>query len=242
MRKRFDNDSDGKRKPRTNRNGSPYGKGSNFHGKGRAEGGKTGIHYKDNAFAMRHGMRAGKLPKGCEYIEVRCNLLRRDVENAVLELKGEINLLDAAAINSILKWERHGLLAAHWLRMEIDSLSASDRLRFSEAMAKASERRDQNIRMLGLDIEPEPIDLNAYLADGKGRSNGRLPYGLKELPQEPKDSEDEGSEDGEPEHELEPPDNDATSLSESGHSGGSGHSSESESADDEDAEDEESEP
>jgi hypothetical protein len=78
-------------------------------------------------------MRAGKLPRGCEYIEARCNILRRDVENAVLELKGEINLLDAAAINSVLKWERHGLLAAHWLRTEIDTLSASDRLRFSEA-------------------------------------------------------------------------------------------------------------
>ncbi len=53
--------------------------------------------------------------------------------------------MDAAAINSILKWERHGLLAAHWLRHEADKLSPSDRLRFSEAIAKASDNRDRNI-------------------------------------------------------------------------------------------------
>ena len=65
--------------------------------------------------------------------------------------KGEVNIVDAAAVNSILKWERHGLLAQHWLRKEADKLSAGDRLRFSEAIAKASDNRDKNIRTLGLD-------------------------------------------------------------------------------------------
>jgi hypothetical protein len=43
------------------------------------------------------------------------------------------------------------LLAAHWLRKEADKLSAGDRLRFSEAIAKASDNRDRNIRLLDLD-------------------------------------------------------------------------------------------
>ncbi len=106
---------------------------------------------KGNSNNLRHGMRGGKLPPGCQYIENRVNSLRRQIESALIAAKGEIGIVDAAAINSILKWERHGLLAAHWLRHEADKLSASDRLRFSEAIAKASDNRDRNIRSLGLD-------------------------------------------------------------------------------------------
>ena len=124
---------------------------------------------KGSANAMRHGLRGSKMPKGCKYVEHRVNALRRQCEDAVMELKGEVNILDAAAINSIMKWERHGLLAAHWLRHQIDSLSPADRLRFSEAIAKASDSRDKNIRALGLDIEPKPIDLSQYLIEGNGK-------------------------------------------------------------------------
>jgi hypothetical protein len=123
-----------------------FGPGSAFVGKKGRSGGKKG-----NVNAQRHGMAGGKLPAGCVYIERRCNALRAQVEQAVLALKGEISIVDAAAVNSILKWERHGLLAAHWLRKEADKLSAGDRLRFSEAIAKASDARDRNIRALGLD-------------------------------------------------------------------------------------------
>jgi hypothetical protein len=56
----------------------------------------------------------------------------------------------------VLKWERHGLLAAHWLRREAATLSASDRLKFSEAIAKASDARDKAIRSLGLDVKRSP--------------------------------------------------------------------------------------
>lgn len=128
-------------------NGKPaYGPGSGFHGKK----GRSGPS-KGNQNATRHGMKGSKLPKGLEYIELRVNSLRRQVEEAIIQLKGSIGIVDAAAVNSILKWERHGLLAAHWLRKEADKLSAGDRLRFSEAIAKASDNRDRNIKALGLD-------------------------------------------------------------------------------------------
>lgn len=113
---------------------------------------------------LRHGMRGGKLPKGCQYIENTVNALRRQVESALIDAKGEIGIVDAAAVNSVLKWERHGLLAAHWLRKEADTLSASDRLRFSEAIAKASDNRDRNIRALGLDRDGADSVLEALYA------------------------------------------------------------------------------
>lgn len=125
-----------------------FGKGQPAHYCGKK--GRSGA-VKGNTNRMRHGLAGGKLPAGCQYIENRVNSLRRQVEAAVIELKGEIGILDAAAVNSILKWERHGLLAAHWLRKEAAKLSPSDRLKFSEAIAKASDARDKAIRSLGLD-------------------------------------------------------------------------------------------
>lgn len=140
-----------------------FGKGQPKHycGKPGRSGAKPG-----NTNAIRHGLTGGKLPKGCQYIEHRVNALRRQVEQALIDLKGEINIVDAAAVNSILKWERHGLLAAHWLRHQVDELSAADRLRFSEAIAKASDARDKSIRALGLDrdTEAETVKL-LYSAD-----------------------------------------------------------------------------
>ena len=109
-----------------------------------------------NANAARHFMVSGKLPAKLRYIEYRINHFRRNLETAVTEAKGEVSIVDAAAINSAAKWERHGLLAQHWLRNEAENLSASDRLRFSEAIAKASDKRDANLRALGLDAEAPP--------------------------------------------------------------------------------------
>jgi hypothetical protein len=190
-RNKFFGGNSARGKPKGPPRNPKFGKGSGFHGKK----GRSGVYSRVGVdYGMRHGMKAGKLPKGCKYIEIRVNELRRQVEAEVVALKGEINLLDAAAINSIVKWERHGLLAAHWLRHEIGSLSASDRLRFSEAIAKASDARDRNIKLLGLDIKPEPIDLTTYL-DGNGTQEGRLQCGFVELPTElPSDeSAEEGS-------------------------------------------------
>lgn len=130
-----------------------YGPLSNFKGKAGCSGAPKG-----NTNAIRHGMRGSKLPVGCKYIEGRVNALRRMVEQALITQKGEIGIVEAAAVNTILKWERHGLLAAHWLRHEADSLSAGDRLKFSEAIAKASDNRDKAIKSLNLDKEVSPWD------------------------------------------------------------------------------------
>jgi hypothetical protein len=132
---------------------------------------------RGNYNSLRHGLRGSKLPKGCRHVENSCNDLRRQLEEAVVLLKREVNISDAAAINSAVKWERHGLLSAHWLRKEGATLSPADRLRFSEAVAKASDARDKAIRSLGLDqlendstpwvipARSEPVDGNGDLED-----------------------------------------------------------------------------
>ncbi|QDT39229.1 hypothetical protein [Stratiformator vulcanicus] len=115
---------------------------------------------------LRHGLKAGKLPKNAAYIEVQINKLRRQIEDAVVGLKGEISLMDAAAIQTAIKWERHGALALRWLNKEADVLKPTERLQFSREIARASTERDKAIKELGLDMKPEPIDLNSYLTNG----------------------------------------------------------------------------
>lgn len=119
---------------------------------------------RGNLNAVRHGLTAGKLPQGLAYVEKKINLFRRRLEAAVEEVKGEIAIGDAAAINSVCKWERHAMLALHWLRKEGDKLSASDKLKFSEAIAKASDARDRALAKLRLDVQ----DLSPWVIDAKG--------------------------------------------------------------------------
>ncbi len=104
---------------------------------------------------MRHGLQAGKLPAGCGYIENRLNSFRRQLEDIVMAAKGEVTITDAAHIQTALKWERHGMLALRWLKIEGDSLKPTDKLNFSREIAKASESRDRAIRNLNLDRDKQ---------------------------------------------------------------------------------------
>jgi hypothetical protein len=133
----------------TAKNDAPRPRNPAFHGKKGRSGPARG---NDNA--ARHYLRAGKLPPKLQYVEHRINAFRRHLEEAVAESKGEVSIVDAAAINTACKWERHGLLAQHWLRHEAENLSVDQRLKFSAEIAKASDNRDKNLRALGLDAEP----------------------------------------------------------------------------------------
>ena len=103
-----------------------------------------------NANNLRHGLKAGKLPPGCQYIEIRMNLFRRELESAVIAVKGEISLVDAANIQTAMKWERHGALALRWLTKEADKLKPVERLTFSREVARASTERDKALSALAL--------------------------------------------------------------------------------------------
>lgn len=146
--------------PNTPDNDTP--KGENTPLKFCGKKGRSGAP-KGNQNSSRHYLHAGKLPPNLQYIEHRINNFRRHLETQLIAKKGEVGIVDAAAINSACKWERHGILAQHWLRHEAEKLNASDRLKFSEAIAKASDNRDKNLRMLGLDAAPPA----PWMIDGK---------------------------------------------------------------------------
>ena len=105
---------------------------------------------KGNRNGIRHGLTAGKLPKGCQFLENKLNCFRRTLEDIVLSVKGQISLMDAASIQTALKWERHGGLALHWLNKQGAKLKPMESLAFSREIAKASTERDKALASLGL--------------------------------------------------------------------------------------------
>jgi hypothetical protein len=136
--------------------------GSPHVGKGSGMGARLG-----NRHGLRHGLQSGRLPKGCKYIEVRLNCFRRQLEDAVIAVKGELGILDSANIQTAIRWERHGMLAQRWLRLQADELKPVEQLTFSREIARASTERDRALALLGLDLKPEPIDLRTYIAKSK---------------------------------------------------------------------------
>jgi hypothetical protein len=111
-----------------------------------------------NTNALRHGLRSSKLPNSLKWVERRTNEFRQFIEQALIDSKSEITLVDAATINTAIRWERHAILAGHYLNKELDNLTPDQRLKYSEAIAKASDRRDWHLRLLGIDSNKSPWD------------------------------------------------------------------------------------
>lgn len=106
----------------------------------------------------RHGLTVGsKLPAGAGYVARTTGQFRAALESAVAAAKGEITLIDAASIQSAVRWERHALLCQRWLVKEAATLSASDRLAFSREIARASSERDKCLDRLCIDRREQSI-------------------------------------------------------------------------------------
>lgn len=108
-----------------------------------------------NRNGLRHGLKAGKLPKDALHVEITTNRLRRQLEDAVLAARGAVSLTDASLIQSAVRWERHSALANRWLRMKSAELRPTELMAFSREVARASSERDKAIALLRLDLEPE---------------------------------------------------------------------------------------
>lgn len=105
---------------------------------------------KANGNAIRHGLTAGKLPRGAAYIARISGVFRTSLEAAVIDHKTQISLHDAAVIQTAVRWERHSQLAQRWLRKEFDRLTPDQKLHYSREVARASAERDRCLRLLGL--------------------------------------------------------------------------------------------
>ena len=156
-------DKRGPGRPRKDPPPKPYvPTGRPFHG----VKGRSGAP-KGNQNAARHYMTSSMLPKHLKFVEHKTNAFRRSLETEVMNVHGAISVSHAAAINTATKFEKHGALAAYYLRTKLDTLSPSDYLKFSEAVAKASASRDKAIARLQLDRTDSDTILEALYSKPK---------------------------------------------------------------------------
>lgn len=109
-----------------------------------------------NTNACTHGLRmvVNGLPPGCRRLEGTRRQLRRMLEQAVADVHGEVGIVHAATIQSIIRWETHAALCARWLRHALEKgepLTHADKLAYSREVARASAERDKAMRSLGID-------------------------------------------------------------------------------------------
>jgi hypothetical protein len=110
-------------------------------------------------------MRGSGLPKHCGHVQRATCHFRRQLEAAVLDVKGQIDIVDAAFINTAYRAERHAQLAQRWLSIEAERMSPADRINYSREVVRASESRDRAISNLKLDCKPSDIwDSLAHVA------------------------------------------------------------------------------
>ena len=108
----------------------------------------------NNRNAETHGIHSwliiGKLPKGASYVRRVINRMKTELQAAVVEVKGELTVPDAALCQSAARHEGVVLLATRWLRERGNDMSDSDRLAYMRQISTGTDARDRAVKALGL--------------------------------------------------------------------------------------------
>lgn len=134
-------------------------------GEKRPDGMPKGGAPKGNQNAIRHGLYSPRLAKGLSYPDKRANQFRREVEAAVLDVKNEISLLDAALIHSAAECQKLAYKNRYHAREleQAGKLTPDLILRFDEQYRKILDARDAKLKALGLDKTDQGQDALAAL-------------------------------------------------------------------------------
>lgn len=97
----------------------------------------------------------GDLPVTMRRQTANARKYRRDLEQLVLETKGEVNTTDAHLIDEAAAGEVHASICRWLLRTKLKEMSVSDVLKCSEQIAKAKANRNRAVERLGLDRHEE---------------------------------------------------------------------------------------
>lgn len=93
----------------------------------------------------------GKFPRGASWVGRQVHHTGRVVTNAVVERDGATSPYAEALISSVCEHEGRRLLLKRWLRLEGDSLPVLDRAALLTQIGRATDARDNCLRLLGLD-------------------------------------------------------------------------------------------
>ncbi len=115
----------------------------------------------------------GSLPPQYVHAERLARQYRRQIEQAVIDQKGEVSLSDAHWIDAAAGHEAHASIMRQILRQKVETLQPGDVVRISESISRARESRNKCFDRLGLDLQStDPWDaLPRYAAwEAAGRA------------------------------------------------------------------------
>lgn len=92
----------------------------------------------------------GNLPKSLKGIETKIRVYRRELENLVIEVKGEVSPDDAHVIDLAATAELHSHICRKLLRDKWDDMTIRDIETCSASIVKHKERRNRAVAQLGL--------------------------------------------------------------------------------------------
>lgn len=110
----------------------------------------------------------GELPRKLSRVTRYCREYRKSLEAATAEAHGgEVTMTLAHHVDAACGHEQHLQIMRWLLRTKIDSMSNSDIIACSRAMADARDKRNRAVQQLDLDPKPEPMDLQTYLTQSQ---------------------------------------------------------------------------
>lgn len=136
---------------------------------------------KGNMANAQHGLFVQRISMGVlipawDNVRRICASMRKALEAAVVDARGQVNLQDAAVIQSACRWERHAQLAQLWLKQH-PMMDPAELLRFSGEIARASALRDKCIEALELPTKGDlhNLKLRAAITGGITRARRASP-------------------------------------------------------------------
>jgi hypothetical protein len=93
----------------------------------------------------------GELPQTMRRQTQAARKYRRELEQLVMDAKGEVNATDAHLIDEATTAEVHASVCRWLLRTRLEKMSVSDVARCSEQIVKAKTSRNRAVERLGLD-------------------------------------------------------------------------------------------
>ena len=115
-----------------------------------------------NLHAAKNGTRitrliVGNLPKPLHRVQRFVLQYRRTLEDAVIEVRNEVGLIDAHVIDAACKHEQHAGVCRHLLRQKIETMSVADVRECSKQIATATDARNKAVRELQLERDESRI-------------------------------------------------------------------------------------
>lgn len=119
-------------------------------GKRGSSGRVRNLEAEKAARIARCGLTLGSCGKVAEQARRSVGVFRKVLEQCVLQAHGVIAIPAVLAINTAARWELHAQMTTAFLRRDEATLSASERLAHSAAIANAATQRDKAVERLRL--------------------------------------------------------------------------------------------